>query len=129
MYGFWAAMGTAIVLYAIDLFEPVSGHQAVHIIMTIGNRRCLVQLRLPGATRASEWLNGSPTDLKERRTELGLTQAELAERVGVTRKTINTVENGVFTPSALLAIKLGQALSVPVESCSGSIDDCLRRGG
>ena len=53
--------------------------------------------------------------LKDRRTELGLTQAELAERVGVTRKTVNTVENGVFTPSALLAIKLARALSVPVE--------------
>ena len=53
--------------------------------------------------------------LKERRAELGLTQAELAERVQVTRKTINTVENGVFTPSALLAIKLAQALSVPIE--------------
>ena len=53
--------------------------------------------------------------LKERRTGLGLTQAELAEKVGVTRKTVNTVENGVFTPSATLAIKLAQALSVPVE--------------
>ena len=36
--------------------------------------------------------------LKEARTELGLTQAELALRVGVSRKTINTVENAVFTP-------------------------------
>ena len=53
--------------------------------------------------------------LKDLRAELGLTQAELAERVGVTRKTINTVENGVFTPSAMLAIKLAEALSVPVE--------------
>lgn len=53
--------------------------------------------------------------LKERRGELGLTQAELAERVGVTRKTVNTVENGVFTPSALLAIKLARALGVTVE--------------
>ena len=44
--------------------------------------------------------------LKETRTDLGLTQAELAERVGVTRKTVNTVENRVFTPSALLALKL-----------------------
>jgi putative transcriptional regulator len=54
--------------------------------------------------------------LKEMRAELGLTQAELAERVGVTRKTVNTVENGVFTPSTLLALKLAEALSVPVES-------------
>ena len=51
--------------------------------------------------------------LKERRTELA--QAELAERVGVTRKTVNTVENGVFTPSATLAIKLARALGLSVE--------------
>ena len=53
--------------------------------------------------------------LKERRAELSLTQAELAERVGVTRKTVNTVENGVFTPSALLAIKMAAALGLRVE--------------
>lgn len=53
--------------------------------------------------------------LKARRMEQGLTQAELADKVGVTRKTVNTVENGVFTPSATLAIKLAEALSVPVE--------------
>jgi putative transcriptional regulator len=53
--------------------------------------------------------------LKDRRAELGLTQAELAEKVGVTRKTVNTVENGVFTPSAMLALKLARALSVSVE--------------
>ena len=54
--------------------------------------------------------------LKERRTELGLTQAELAAQVGVTRKTVNTVENGVFTPSATLAIKLAAALGLSVEA-------------
>jgi putative transcriptional regulator len=53
--------------------------------------------------------------LKERRTELGLTQADLAGMVGVTRKTVNTVENGVFAPSAMLAIKLAAALNVAVE--------------
>jgi putative transcriptional regulator len=53
--------------------------------------------------------------LKERRTELGLTQAELAERCGVSRKTVNTVENGVFTPSTLLALKLAAALERRVE--------------
>ena len=42
-------------------------------------------------------------------------QADLAARVGVTRKTINTVENGVFTPSALLALKIARALGQPVE--------------
>ena len=54
--------------------------------------------------------------LRDRRAALGLTQAQLAELVGVTRKTVNTVENGVFTPSATLAIKLARALSEPVES-------------
>jgi putative transcriptional regulator len=53
--------------------------------------------------------------LKERRTELSLTQAELAERVGVTRKTVNTVENGVFTPSTIVALKLAEALDRTVE--------------
>ena len=53
--------------------------------------------------------------LKERRAELGLTQAELAERVGVTRKTVNTIENQVFVPSAILALKLARALDMPVE--------------
>ncbi|HEX4761659.1 MAG: helix-turn-helix transcriptional regulator [Sphingomonas sp.] len=54
-------------------------------------------------------------NLKGRRAELALTQADLAAAVGVTRKTVNTVENGVFTPSALLAIKLAKALGVTVE--------------
>ena len=53
--------------------------------------------------------------LLEIRTELDLTQAALAERVGVSRKTINTVENGVFIPSTLLALKLARALGRRVE--------------
>jgi len=54
--------------------------------------------------------------LKEVRTAAGLTQAELAERVAVSRKTINTVENGVFVPSTVLALKLARALDCPVEA-------------
>ena len=54
--------------------------------------------------------------LREARAERGWTQAELAERVGVTRKTINTVENGVFTPSTTLALKLAQAMDTTVEA-------------
>lgn len=53
--------------------------------------------------------------LREHRARARLTQAELAELVRVSRKTINTVENGVFTPSTLLALKLARALAVPVE--------------
>lgn len=43
------------------------------------------------------------------------TQEELAYMVGVTRKTINTVENGRFIPSAYLAIKIARAFGVTVE--------------
>lgn len=54
--------------------------------------------------------------LRDERTRLGWTQAELAERVGVSRKTINTVENGVFVPSTVLALKLAAAIGKPVEA-------------
>jgi putative transcriptional regulator len=54
--------------------------------------------------------------LKEVRTTAGLTQAELAERAGVSRKTINTVENGVFVPSTTLALLLARTLGVTVEA-------------
>ena len=53
--------------------------------------------------------------LKEMRAEHGLTQAELAARVSVSRKTVNTVENGVFVPSTTLALKLAAALGCKVE--------------
>jgi len=54
--------------------------------------------------------------LARERARTGLTQAALAERIGVSRKTINTVENGVFIPSTLLALKLARAFGTPVES-------------
>ncbi len=54
------------------------------------------------------------THLAERRKAAGLTQAQLAEAVGVSRKTINTVENRVFVPSTVLALRLAQELGVSV---------------
>ncbi|WP_372786881.1 helix-turn-helix transcriptional regulator [Phenylobacterium sp.] len=54
--------------------------------------------------------------LRQARADRGWTQADLAERVGVTRKTINTVENGVFTPSTVLALKLARAFDLTVEA-------------
>jgi putative transcriptional regulator len=59
---------------------------------------------------------GLSNRLRELRAERDLTQAALAEKVGVSRKTINTVENGVFVPSAVLALKLARALGCPVEA-------------
>ena len=54
--------------------------------------------------------------LRDLRAEHDLTQAALAELVGVSRKTVNTIENGVFVPSTLLALRLARALNKPVES-------------
>ena len=53
--------------------------------------------------------------IREERDKLGWTQAELAARVGVSRKTVNTIENGIFVPSTPTALKLAQALILPVE--------------
>ena len=36
VFGFWATMGCALGIYAVDLFEPVSGREAVHLIFTAG---------------------------------------------------------------------------------------------
>ncbi len=53
--------------------------------------------------------------LKVLRAERDWTQAELADRVGVSRKTINTIERGVFAPSAVLALKIARVFGVAVE--------------
>ena len=44
-----------------------------------------------------------------------ITQAQLAAKVGVTRQTIIAIEKGNYTPSVLLALKLGMALNLKVE--------------
>ena len=54
--------------------------------------------------------------LRELRAKRNLTQAELAEKVGVSRKTINTVENGIFIPSTVLALRIARALGTTVET-------------
>ena len=48
--------------------------------------------------------------LKEIRAEKGLSQAELAEMVGVSRNTISSIETGQFSPTAKLAMILCVAL-------------------
>lgn len=53
--------------------------------------------------------------LKIQRAKKDLTQEQLAELVGVTRKTINTIENKKYIPSTYLALKLSQVLEISVE--------------
>lgn len=54
--------------------------------------------------------------MKLQRARLDLTQAALAERAGITRKSINAIETGAMVPSTILALKLSRALGVTVET-------------
>jgi len=49
------------------------------------------------------------------RTRQGLAQGELAEAMGVSRQTINSIENDRYTPSLPLAIALARYFGVTVE--------------
>lgn len=56
------------------------------------------------------------TTMKVQRAIHNLTQADLAELTGITRKSINAIEMGHMMPSTLLALKLALALQVTVET-------------
>ena len=67
--------------------------------------------------------------LRQLRSDKDLTQADLAKLAGVSRKTINTVENGVFVPSVQLALVLSQVLGTSVEELFYLVSDGSRRDG
>ena len=52
--------------------------------------------------------------LKIERAILNLTQEELAEKIGVSRQTINSIEKNKFVPSTVLALKLSCTFDKPV---------------
>ena len=54
-------------------------------------------------------------NLEELRKKAGLTQQELSEAAGVSRKSINAIENGVYVPSTVLALKIAKTLGCKVE--------------
>lgn len=49
------------------------------------------------------------------RAERRISQAELADGIGVSRKTISTIEVGRFTPSTVVALKIARYFNVAVE--------------
>jgi putative transcriptional regulator len=55
------------------------------------------------------------TRLKELREKLGITQAALANKVGVTRQTILFLEKGKYNPSLRLAYKISRVLNASIE--------------
>ena len=66
--------------------------------------------------------------LKVLRAERDWTQADLADAVGVSRKTINTIERGVFAPSAVLALRIARVFGVGMEEVFTLVEDSLDRG-
>ncbi|MBS7321319.1 MAG: helix-turn-helix transcriptional regulator [Myroides sp.] len=53
--------------------------------------------------------------IKIERARYNLTQGDLAEKVGVSRQTINSIETKKYVPSAVLALKIAQVFQMPVE--------------
>ena len=53
--------------------------------------------------------------LRELRTSLGWSQADLAEALGVSRQTVNAIETGKYCPSLPLAFKIARLWGRPLE--------------
>jgi len=54
-------------------------------------------------------------NLEDLRKSSGLTQQELSESAEVSRKSINAIENGIYVPSTVLALKIAKTLNCTVE--------------
>jgi putative transcriptional regulator len=64
---------------------------------------------------ARDRLAEAASPVRSRRKDLRLTQAELAELVGVSRQTIIAVEQGDYAPSVYLALRVARVLGATVE--------------
>ncbi len=61
-------------------------------------------------------------DIKKRRLERGLSQADLGKALGVSRQTINSIETEKYTPSLPLALALGRFFETPIEEMFSADD-------
>ncbi|MDB5116266.1 MAG: transcriptional regulator [Mucilaginibacter sp.] len=55
-------------------------------------------------------------NIRVERAIKNITQAELADLIGVSRQTINTIESNRYVPSTILALKIARVFDKPVES-------------
>jgi putative transcriptional regulator len=67
--------------------------------------------RVTNAIRALRFANGE------------MTQAELADRIGVTRQTIIAIEQGRYSPSLEMAFQIARVFDVPLDQVFGYADD------
>ena len=61
--------------------------------------------------------------IKVQRAILDLTQADLANKIGVSRQTINSIEKNRYVPSTVLALKLSAIFNIPVNEFFTLDDD------
>ena len=54
-------------------------------------------------------------NLEQLRKKAELTQSDLSESAEVSRKSINAIENGIYVPSTVLALKIAKTLNCKVE--------------
>lgn len=54
-------------------------------------------------------------NIRVHRAIKNITQAELAEKIGVSRQTINSIESGKYVPSTVLALKIAKVFCCTVE--------------
>lgn len=54
--------------------------------------------------------------IKVWRAEHNISQGELADRIGVSRQTVNSIETGRYVPSTILALKIARVFEQPVEA-------------
>jgi putative transcriptional regulator len=66
-------------------------------------------------------------NIKVERAILSMTQEELANKVAVSRQTINAMESGKYVPSTILALKIARVFSKPVEDVFCAGEDGLRK--
>jgi putative transcriptional regulator len=65
--------------------------------------------------------------VREQRSAVGLTQADLAAALGVSRQTVISIENGRYLPSLPLAFRLARLFGVPLERLFDPDDEEVRR--
>ncbi len=61
--------------------------------------------------------------LRVLRAERGWSQADLAERLAVSRQAINAIETGKYTPSLQLAFKVARLFALPIETIFSDEDE------
>ena len=72
--------------------------------------------------------NHIDNDIRSLRARAGdMTQQELADRVGVTRQTVNAIEGNKYSPSLEVAFRIARILDVPLEHVFAYDDTSMRR--